>query len=194
LQLQWRDADPKSIWKIAEVQLSRGGACRRSDGDTSMSTSKFRMISLLGAIGALAACTTMGSGVGQERGGDVKADFSWKSTDDRTGTITANLSNGENFSGPFFQVTRDTRVETLEPLWYGWRGPWRGSPFWGPYPDTAFVTHYSGRVVANLADEAGDHMRCHFTLMHPQHGMAGGGEGQCQLPSGKTIDATFANS
>jgi hypothetical protein len=37
-------------------------------------------------------------------------------------------------------------------------------------------------------------MRCHFHLMHPQHGMAGGGAGECQLPSGQTIDATFANS
>lgn len=159
-----------------------------------MSTAKLSLLGLLGAIGTLAACTTMGTGVGHERGGDVKANFSWTSTDDRTGTLTANLSNGENFSGPFFQVTHDTRVETLEPLWYGWRSSWRGWPGWGPYPDTAFVTHYSGRVVANLADDAGDHMRCHFTLMHPQHGMAGGGEGQCQLPSGKTIDATFANS
>ena len=73
-------------------------------------------------------------------------------------------------------------------------GPWRGWPYWGPYPDTAFVTHYSGRVVANLADTAGDHMRCHFSLMHPQHGMASGGQGECQMPSGQTIDATFANS
>ena len=64
-------------------------------------------------MGALAACTTMGTGVGTERSGDMKANFAWKSTDDRTGTLTANLSNGDTYSGQFFQVTHDTRVETL---------------------------------------------------------------------------------
>ncbi|HJY41203.1 MAG TPA: hypothetical protein VJ303_08205 [Steroidobacteraceae bacterium] len=151
-------------------------------------------LGLLAIVSAFAACTTMGTGVGTERSGDMKANFAWKSTDDRTGTLTANLSNGDTYSGQFFQVTHDTRVETLAPLWNGWAGPWHGWRYWGPYPDTAFVTHYSGRVVANLADGAGEHMRCHFTLMHPQNGMSGGGEGQCQLPSGQTIDATFANS
>jgi hypothetical protein len=159
-----------------------------------MTTFNLRTLALLGMVSAIAACATMGTGTGNSRGGDVHANFAWRSSDDRTGTLTANLSNGDSFSGPFFQVTHDTRVETLTPLWYGWRDTWRGWPYWGPYPDTAFVTHYNGRVVANLQDAADEHMRCHFHLMHPQHGMAGGGEGQCQLPSGQTIDATFANS
>jgi hypothetical protein len=159
-----------------------------------MNTSNLRILGLIGMMSAMAACTTMGTGIGNARGGDLQANFAWTSTDDRTGTLTANLSSGDSFSGPFFQVTRDTRVETLAPLWYGWAGPWRGARYWGRYPDTAFVTHYSGRVVANLADGSGEHMRCHFTLMHPQQGMAGGGAGQCQLPSGQTIDATFADS
>jgi hypothetical protein len=34
-------------------------------------------------------------------------------------------------------------------------------------------------------------MRCHFTLMSPSYGMAGGGLGQCQLPSGTLINAQF---
>jgi hypothetical protein len=155
------------------------------------------LLCVVGAmVGAVAACTTTGTGIGNVRGGgaDSATRFTWKSTDDRTGTLTARLSNGDTFSGPFFQVTHDTRVETIAPLWYGWRSSWHGWPYWGPYPDTAFVTHYSGRVVANLKDPDGEHMRCHFDLMHPSHGMAGGGEGECQLPSGQTIDATFANS
>jgi hypothetical protein len=163
-----------------------------------MSTFNLRTLALVGSsfvlLGAIAACTTMGTGSGNARNSDLHANFAWKSSDDRTGTLTATLSNGETFSGPFFQVTHDTRVETLAPLWYGWAGPWHGWRYWGPYPDTAFVTHYSGRVVANLADTAGDHMRCHFSLMHPQQGMAGGGQGEGQMPSGQTIDATFANS
>jgi hypothetical protein len=34
-------------------------------------------------------------------------------------------------------------------------------------------------------------MRCHFTLMSPSSGMAGGGIGQCQLPAGTIINAQF---
>jgi hypothetical protein len=34
-------------------------------------------------------------------------------------------------------------------------------------------------------------MRCKFQLAHPSDGMAGGGSGQCQMPGGETIDATF---
>jgi hypothetical protein len=135
----------------------------------------------------------MGTGMGSVRGADTRATFQWQSSDDRTGTMNASLSNGNQYTGQFFQVTHDTRIETLEPLWAGWGPGWHGWGwrYWGSQPDTAFVTHYSGRVVANLQDADGDHMRCHFQLMHPQRGMGGGGQGECQLPSGQTIDATF---
>jgi hypothetical protein len=53
------------------------------------------------------------------------------------------------------------------------------------------MTHYSGKVVANLSAPDGKHMRCTFQLVHPSDGMAGGGAGGCQMPSGKGIDATF---
>jgi hypothetical protein len=54
------------------------------------------------------------------------------------------------------------------------------------------VKTYSGRVLANLHSPSGDHMRCRFTLISPQRGMAGGGEGRCQLSdSDKEINAEF---
>lgn len=140
---------------------------------------------------AIAACTTTGTGMGSERAGNVRANFSWTSTDDRTGTLTANLSTSDTYTGRFFQITHDTRVDTLGPLWAGWAGPWHGWRYWGPEPTSAFVVHYTGRVVANLEDPNGQHMRCHFHLVHPQQGMVGGGQGECQLPTGETIDATF---
>ena len=40
------------------------------------------------------------------------------------------------------------------------------------------------------ATPSATHMRCKFQLVHPSDGMAGG-SGQCQLPDGKTIDASF---
>ena len=69
---------------------------------------------------------------------------------------------------------------------FGWG--WGG---WGPWgPDEETITHYSGQVLANLQGPGG-FMRCHFTLMSPSYGMAGGGIGQCQLPSGTIIQAQF---
>jgi hypothetical protein len=99
------------------------------------------------------------------------------------------LSTGESFTGSYFQITRNTRVNTLGPLWIGW-GPRFGAwGYWGPMDQ--FVTEYSGRIVSNLAAADGSHMRCRFTLARPSLGMAGGGLGQCELPNGTVIDAMF---
>jgi hypothetical protein len=151
----------------------------------------------LATVAALlvAGCTTTGTGVGSTRNNDVSATFSWQSSDDRTGTLNAAVSTGEAYSGKYFQITAESRVDQLGPLWDGWHGGWRGGwRGWGMAPSPAFITHYSGRVVANLDGPNGTHMRCHFQLIHPTSGMSGGGQGECQLPSGKTIDATFAPS
>jgi hypothetical protein len=58
----------------------------------------------------------------------------------------------------------------------------------------AFVTHYTGHVLANLAGPDGKRMHCEFQLLRASEGMKGGGEGRCQLPSGKTIKADFPPS
>jgi hypothetical protein len=102
--------------------------------------------------------------------------------------MTATMSGGPTYSGQYFQITKDTTVDSIGPLWYpGWGG--RGA--WGA-PD--FITQYTGRVVANLAAPNGAQMRCLFQLVHPSDGMNGGGIGQCQLPDGTTIDATFPSA
>ena len=156
-----------------------------------MNTPTLRMAVPALAVLALSACATTGIGSGHSRNNAVTAAFQWRSTDDRTGTLTANLSNGETFSGRFFQITSESRVDDLAPLWGGWHPGWRGWSYWDRVPDDAFVTHYSGQVVANLDGPNAEHMRCRFTLIRPESGMGGGGEGRCQLPSGKNIDATF---
>ena len=154
---------------------------------------------------AAAACTTTGIGTGQSANGNISATFTWTERGGTEGTMVAQLSNGQVFQGPMFQVTQEARVD-YDPLWYGW-GPgfgWHrrwggfGSP-WGPWgggwggwggwgPD--YITQYSGQVLANLQGPGG-FMRCHFTLMRPSAGMAGGGIGQCQLPMGTLIHAQF---
>jgi hypothetical protein len=137
-----------------------------------------------------AGCTTMGTGFGSTATGANPVNFNWKSSDSVSGTMDATLSDGKTYSGKFFQITTDTTVDNLGPLWTGWGGGWRGDwGYWGTGPQ--FVTHYSGRVLANLSTPGGQYMRCKFQLVHPSDGMAGGGRGQCQMPDGKTIDATF---
>jgi hypothetical protein len=156
-----------------------------------MSLSTKRVPAILLPVLAMAGCATNGVGHGSSRANDVQANFNWQASDDRSGTLSARLSTGETYSGRFFQITADTQVDQIGPLWAGWSDRWHGWRYWDQQPSAAFVTHYSGRVVANLSEPGGQHMRCHFQLVHPSRGMAGGGEGQCQLPSGTVIQATF---
>jgi len=149
---------------------------------------------------AVAGCTTSGIGTGQAVGQNLGATFTWRETGGTQGMMVAQLSNGQVYQGPMFQITQETRVD-YGPLWsgwgpgFGWHRPWNGWGYgwggwgpWGPGPDT--ITQYSGQVLANLQGPGG-FMRCHFTLMSPSSGMAGGGVGQCQLPTGTIINAQF---
>jgi hypothetical protein len=145
---------------------------------------------------ALAACETQtaGTGSGNVRGTQKPVAFTWQSDDSNSGDMTATFGSGRVFTGEYFQISRETRVERLDPLWDGWdrprrRGDWR---YWDSDMDTEFVRTYTGRVVANLQSDDGEHMRCRFSLISPQRGMAGGGEGRCQLSeSGREINAEF---
>lgn len=144
-------------------------------------------------VAALAGCaTTTGTGYGSVGTNDKPVAFEWTGKDSLSGTMHATLANGENFSGPFFEITRETRNEMLAPLWLGWNRGWYDWPYWGTYDEPTFSTLYSGKVVANLDDASnGQHMRCRFHLMRPSTGMAGGGAGECQIQGGSTIEATF---
>src|SRR5258706_8188582 len=147
---------------------------------------------LLCAAVALNACTTMGTGTGSVSPGNEPVTFSWKSTDGGvSGTMSAALKDGQTFSGPYLQVTSTTQSQAFQPLWTGWDYGWGGRGGFGPFPDTAFTTRYSGRVMANLQAADGQHMRCHF---HLNQGMGGGGQGQCQLNGGRSVDALFPTS
>ncbi len=149
---------------------------------------------LLFAAFALAACQTAGTGSGNVRGSKKPVAFTWESTDSVSGNITATFGSGDVFKGTYFQITRDTRVDRLEPLWDGWGRPYRrtGWRYWDRSDESEFIKEYSGRVLANLRSDNGDHMRCRFTLISPARGMAGGGEGRCQLSeTGQEINAEF---
>ena len=146
---------------------------------------------LLLVVMAAAGCTTMGTGTGSTLSGADAVSFNWKSTDYVSGTMSATAHDGKTYSGQFFEITRDTTVDSLDPLWIGWRGGWGGFGWNDWAADPSFITKYTGRVVANLSAPSGEHMRCKFELARPTDGMAGGGRGQCQMPDGQAIDATF---
>jgi hypothetical protein len=149
-------------------------------------------ISLLDLLPILlaAGCTTMGSGFGTTATSTNPVHFNWTSSDGVRGSMYATLADGSVYAGSYFRITSNTTVDTLGPLWDGWGPGWGfGSSDWDTGPE--FVTHDSGRVVANLADPEGKPVRCRFQLIHPSDGMAGGGEGDCQLPDGTTIVASF---
>jgi hypothetical protein len=156
---------------------------------------KLLAVAALAAAVILSGCQTAGTGSGNIRGSRKPVAFTWESTDSISGNITATFGTGRVFKGTYFQITRDTRVDRLEPLWYGWGGrPYRRSSwrYWAADPGPEFVKTYSGRVLANLHADDGDHMRCRFTLISPSRGMAGGGEGRCQLSeSEQEISAEF---
>jgi hypothetical protein len=142
-------------------------------------------------------CKSTGSGIGESTTGDVQARFTWQQSDALSGTLTAMVSgqnDSETYTGKFYQITRNSRIDTLGPLWHPWHPGWRGWEYWDSEPEDAFVTHYTGHVLANLAGPDGKRMRCEFQLLRADEGMKGGGEGRCQLPSGKTIKADFPPS
>ena len=175
---------------------------------TTLATLVLLSLSLLGCT--TTTTTTTGTGYGQLTGLGAKAapvTFNWTSADGgMSGLITAVLPD-VSYQGQFFQITEQTRSEMLSPLWTHWSRGWNDWPYWaGPmappyppqpmyplYPTTQFITRYSGQVVATLAASGDPRMRCRFDLVVPMRGMAGGGDGECQLTDGRVVRATFSS-
>src|SRR5690348_7256193 len=65
---------------------------------------------------AAAGCTTSGIGTGQVVGQNVGATFNWTQNGGTRGTMVAQLSDGQVFQGPFFQITSESVVD-YDPLW-----------------------------------------------------------------------------
>ena len=154
------------------------------------------MVAVAGAVLALQACTTMGTGTGSLSPDNTPLTLAWTSKDGgRTGTLSATQDTGASFSGPFVQVDSTVTGGALVPIWNGWAPGWSD---WNTpstyYPTGAFPTRYSGRVVANLKGPDAQQMRCRFHLNEPARGMSGGGQGECQSSGGRTVNAVFARS
>ena len=146
----------------------------------------------------LSGCTSTGRGTGESTTTPgITANFTWKQSDPSSGMIQAvvTMPDGrqDTYEGKFYQITKESRIDTIGPLWDPWYPGWYGWPYWGPEPTDSFIEHYTGHVVANLSGPGG-RMRCQFRLLRSSEGMKGGGQGQCQLPTGQTINAEFPPS
>jgi hypothetical protein len=119
--------------------------------------------------------------VGESHSGDIKATFTWEQSAPTSGTLRATVtkpgSAPEAYEGKFYQMTRDTQINTIADLWSPWYPGWRGWAFWGPEPEEPFVAHYTGHVVANLAGPDGQRMRCQLELLRSGEGDEGRGWG-----------------
>jgi hypothetical protein len=137
-------------------------------------------------VGLVVGCATTRTGSGSAVTATDSVKFSWISSGNVSGSMTATLANGETFTGRFFQITSSLTDEL---------GP--QGPIWhqqGPYdvgPELQYVAHYTGHVVADLSRSDGSQMRCRFRLVSPVDGMAGGARGECQLPDGLSVGAQF---
>jgi hypothetical protein len=142
---------------------------------------------LLLVVGLAVGCaTTMRTGSGSAVSGTNSVKFSWTGSGNVSGSMMATFANGGTFTGRFFQITSSL---TDEP---GPQGPiWHQEGLYDVGPELQYVTHYTGRVVANLSQSDGAQMRCRFKLMRPADGMAGGARGECQLPHGLSVDPRF---
>jgi len=147
-----------------------------------------RLLPILTAIAA--GCTTTGTGVGYAVFGGSLTTFNWKSSDIVSGTMTATLPDGTTYSGRYFQITPDTSLPGIAPLYDGWNPAWEETNS-GEGPGDDFNANLAHRAVANLTSASGAHMKCMLQLMYPPNGMYGGGTGKCQLPDGQIIDAAF---
>ena len=129
--------------------------------------------------------------------GNIGATFTWTETGGTRGTMVAQLSNGQVFQGPLFQITSGKPGDGLRPAVerLGTRlrlGPRLGRPAPGAGAGAAGVRGArSMRPSPIIAARCSPTCRaraasCAATsrLMSPSSGMAGGGVGQCQLPDG----------
>jgi hypothetical protein len=153
---------------------------------------------LLAAGLGIAGCSTTGEVVGQLQEPDAKQEpvvLVWHASPDSPlmGKISGTLPNHLHYTGKYFEVVQTAPVDIYEPLWDGWSPYW---PAWPPSGYTAndaldaqgFMRVYTGKVVANLrSDDNTQKLRCRFTLESPRRGLAGGGQGDCQLSNGEKI-------
>jgi hypothetical protein len=161
------------------------------------SSSKPFIVSALFA--ALSGCSHEGAGSGTlekpipntTSGSEAtgRMEFSWRSGPDSSqGEIAAVSTDGRTFNGSFLQPTNTVTASDYVPYWNAWTSAsWGAARPWYDGPEDEFIRAYGGRALARLTGDDGTRMRCTFVLRNPVSGMAGGGEGDCQLSTNEKV-------
>lgn len=149
-------------------------------------------------LGVLAACgpyAGKGTGVFRVPSGETGAlkskgevRLSWSSASDIShGEIHVDLPDGRQFTGTFVQPQRGQWRDTYNTYYGAWTGQWgRASP-WYSGSRSSFAIQYADTVLAHLESADGTRMRCGFALYAPDVGIAGGGQGDCQLSTNEDV-------
>jgi len=100
---------------------------------------------------ALMGCKSTGQGYWRiQTLAGVKARFMWEQSDPSSGTLqaTVTIPDGaeDTYEGKFYQITKESRIDTVGPVWDPWYPGWYGWPHWGPAPSDTFIEHYTGHV------------------------------------------------
>lgn len=126
--------------------------------------------------------------------------FHFESKTSTEGTMSTKLGGaGEQFHGRYVRLEEASKGEVVTTIYDGWSGPqwevWQhdANGNWTAAATSigGFARFYSGKVVAILAGDRGSSMRCQMSLKEPQVGLAGGGEGNCQISSGGLLRLVF---
>jgi hypothetical protein len=138
-----------------------------------------------GGIGELRAPVPETPGILQRNG---HVEFVWASgSDPSKGKIEAFLPDGRRFRGSFVHPRTVQRLSSYDLYWGAGGGPWSAASPWYPWSGGHFTTHYGGTALAHLEARDGTRMRCEFTLYRPDAGLAGGGQGDCQLSTNEEV-------
>jgi hypothetical protein len=109
----------------------------------------------MGLLAILSSCKSTGVGERASDSGDVQAQFTWQQTEPSSGSLAATLTGRsgvtETYQGKFYQITSNSEIDTLGPLWHPWHPGWGGWACWDPEPAQALVTHHcqlaSGKTI-----------------------------------------------
>lgn len=147
---------------------------------------------------AASACATSGVAVGDLHNGnqDPKlVKFVWKADahSPERGSISGDLPDGKHYAGRYYEVMENMPEEVYSGAWGGAEPYWPDWPVTSPKPaDTAnwqtFAAAYTGLAIATLtATSGGSVIRCRFNVNSPTAGLVRGGNGECKLSDGETI-------
>jgi hypothetical protein len=148
---------------------------------------------------AASACATSGIAVGDLHDGNSQnpqlVKFVWKADahSPERGSIWSDMPDGKHYAGRYYEVMENVPEQVYAGAWGG------AEPYWPDWPvvspkasDKAnwntFAAAYTGLAIATLTATAGDQViRCRFNVKSPTAGLVRGGNGECKLSDGSTI-------